>query len=464
MSGTDGPGGPVTAPAAGPAVGDTLRLTVGKVAAGGHCVARYEGQVVFVRHALPGEVVDATVTEVRRGFLRADAVVVHTASADRVPPPCRYAGPGRCGGCDWQHATPAAQRRLKADVLAELLVRLGKLTEAQVEALAVTVDELPGGPLDWRTRVRYAVDRAGRAGLRAHRSHRIVEIDACPIATPAVRELPVTDRGWRPGSELSVVSSTAGDPAVLEHREVPAGRGRDRRRTRTVTRLVYGEDTVIERAIGTEFELPAEAFWQVHPAAADTFAATALELLAPRAGERAYDLYGGAGLFAVALARAVGAGGSVTLVESHPGAADAARHNVRELPRVEVVAGRVERVLPALGPADLVLLDPPRAGAGRTVVEQIVAATPRAVCYVACDPAALARDTATFTELGWRLSRLRGFDAFPMTQHVECIALFEPGEAASAEPTGARQATTLPDRVVEPGTLPGSVVEPGEER
>ncbi|BCJ29879.1 hypothetical protein Asera_39870 [Actinocatenispora sera] len=250
-----------------------------------------------------------------------------------------------------------------------------------------------------------------------------------------------------------MVSSTAGDPAVLEHREVPAGRGRDRRRSRTVTRLVYGEATVIERAIGTEFELPAEAFWQVHPAAADTFAATALELLEPRAGERAFDLYGGAGLFAVALAREVGTDGSVTLVESHPGAADAARHNVRELPRVEVVAGRVERVLPSLGPADLVLLDPPRSGAGATVVEQIVAAAPRAVCYVACDPAALARDTATFTALGWRLSQLRGFDAFPMTQHLECVALFEPGGVASAERTGPAQ----------PGTgLPEGV--PGEER
>ncbi|BCJ35988.1 23S rRNA methyltransferase [Actinocatenispora thailandica] len=424
----------MTAPPAGPSVGDTLRLTVGKVAAGGHCVARYEGQVVFVRHALPGEVVDATVTEARRGYLRADAVRVHTASADRVPPPCRYAGPGRCGGCDWQHATPAAQRRLKADVVAELLVRLGTLTEEQVAALEITVAELPGGPLDWRTRVRYAVDRAGRAGLRVHRSHRIVEIDGCPIATPAVRELPVTDRRWPPGSELSVVSSTAGDPAVLEHRELPAGAGRraNRRRQsrgRTVTRLVYGGATVTERAIGTEFELPAEAFWQVHPAAADTFATTALDLLAPRAGDRAYDLYGGAGLFAVALGRAVGTDGSVTLVESHGGAADAARHNVRELPQVEVRADRVERVLPSLGAADLVLLDPPRSGAGRTVVEQIVATSPRAVCYVACDPAALARDTATFAGLGWRLSQLRGFDAFPMTQHLECIALFEPGQA-----------------------------------
>lgn len=402
--------------ASAPAVGDTLRLTVEKVAAGGHCVARYEGQVVFVRHTLPGEVVDATVTEVRKGFLRADAVTVHTASPDRVEPPCRYAGPGRCGGCDWQHATPAAQRRLKADVVTELLVRLGKLDPAHVAALDVTVAALPGGALDWRTRVRYAVDRSGRVGLRAHRSHRVVPVDACPIATPAVRELPVTDRRWRPGSELSVVSSTAGDPAVLEHRSV---------RGRTVTRLAYGEPTVVERALGTEFVLPAEAFWQVHPAAADTFADCARELLAPRPGERALDLYGGVGLFSVALAREVGADGAVTLVESHRGAADAARHNVRDLPQVEVVTGRVERVLPGLGPGDLVLLDPPRSGAGRAVVARLAELAPRAICYVACDPAALARDAGTFAELGWRLRALRGFDAFPMTQHVECVALFD---------------------------------------
>lgn len=401
----------------GPAVGDVLRLDVDRVAHGGHCVARYEGRVVFVRHTLPGERVDARVTDVRAGFLRADAVGIVTAAPGRTAPPCPYAGPGRCGGCDWQHATHETQRALKAATVAELLRRLGRFDPADVDALGVTVEALPGGPLDWRTRVRYAVDRGGRAGLRAHRSHRVVPVDACPIATPAVRELPVTGRRWPPGSELTAVASSAGDPAVLSHRSV---------RGRTVTRLAYGVDEVVERAVGREFRVPAEAFWQVHPAAPDTLAAAALGMLAPRLGDRCWDLYGGVGLFSAALAGAVGPDGAVTLVESGRAAVAAAERNLADLPAVRTVAGRVERVLPTLGAVDLVVADPPRSGAGREVVTALAAAAPRAVCYVACDPAALARDAGTFTALGWRLAALRAFDAFPMTQHVECVALFTP--------------------------------------
>ncbi|GAA4211485.1 class I SAM-dependent RNA methyltransferase [Actinocatenispora rupis] len=398
-------------------MGDVLRLAVERVAHGGHCVARYEGRVVFVRHTLPGERVDARVTEVRSGFLRADTVEVLTPAAGRVTPPCPYAGD--CGGCDWQHAAPATQRELKAVTVAELLTRLGRLDPAEVDALGVTVEELPGGPLDWRTRVRYAVARDGRPGLRAHRSHRVVAVDACPIATPAVRELPVTDRRWHPRTELSVVSSSAGDPAVLEHRSV---------RGRTVTRRAYGVGEVVERAVGREFRVPAEAFWQVHPAAPDTLADAALDLLAPRPGERCWDLYGGVGLFSAALAAAVGPDGAVTLVESGRSAVAAAAHNLGDLPAVRTVAGRVERVLPTLGDVDVVLLDPPRSGAGREVVTALAGAAPRAICYVACDPAALARDAGTFAGLGWRLTTLRAFDAFPMTQHVECVALFTPAD------------------------------------
>ncbi|HEY3501528.1 MAG TPA: TRAM domain-containing protein [Actinocatenispora sp.] len=401
----------------GPAVGDVLRLDVERVAHGGHCVARYEGRVVFVRHTLPGERVDARITEVRAGFLRADAVGIVAAAPGRTTPPCSYAGPGRCGGCDWQHATHDTQRELKAATVAELLRRLGRFDQGEVDALGIAVEELPGGPLDWRTRVRYAVDRGGRPGLRGHRSHRIVPVDACPIATPGVRELPVTDRRWTPGSELTAVASSSGDAAVLTHREV---------RGRTVTRLAYGADDVVERAVGREFRVPAGAFWQVHPAAPDTLAAAALGLLAPRPGERCWDLYGGVGLFSAVLAEAVGPDGSVTLVESGRDATAAAARNLADLPSVRTVAGRVERVLPTLGEVDVILLDPPRSGAGREVVTALAGAAPRAVCYVACDPAALARDAATFAGLGWRLAALRAFDAFPMTQHVECVALFTP--------------------------------------
>jgi tRNA/tmRNA/rRNA uracil-C5-methylase (TrmA/RlmC/RlmD family) len=174
--------------------------------------------------------------------------------------------------------------------------------------------------------------------------------------------------------------------------------------------------------------VPPEGFWQIHPAAADTLAATVVELLRPAEGEVAWDLYGGAGLFAAAVTAHTGA--RTTLVESSPIGCAAARANLSDLPTVEIVEARVETALHrrrVTGPVDLVVLDPPRSGAGAQVVRGIADARPRAVAYVACDPAALARDVGTFLGLGWRLAQLRAYDCFPMTQHVECVALIEPG-------------------------------------
>ncbi|MER5604956.1 TRAM domain-containing protein [Micromonospora tulbaghiae] len=398
---------------------ERVELTVDAVAPGGHCVARVGGQVVFVRHALPGERVVAEVTELHRGFARADAVEILDASPDRVTPPCPYARPGRCGGCDLQHVAPAAQLDWKLAVVREQLTRLGGLTAERIDALGVRVEALPGGPLGWRSRVRYAVDAAGRAGLLKHRSHEVVPIERCLIAHPAIQELPVlppTGARWPDADAVETVASTGGDVSVVAY-------------TDGVPTAVSGPERVRETAAGRSFTLPASGFWQVHPAAADALTGAVLDLLDPRPGETAWDLYGGAGLFAAALAGRVG-GARVTLVESAPDGVAAARENLSDLAGVEVVAARVETALSRrriTGPVDLVVLDPPRSGAGAPVVRAVAAAGPRAVAYVACDPAAFARDVRTFADAGWRLAALRGFDLFPMTQHVELVGLFLPG-------------------------------------
>ncbi|MFC7482857.1 class I SAM-dependent RNA methyltransferase [Luedemannella flava] len=403
-----------------------------------HCVARVDGRVVFVRHALPGERVRAVVTEVRRGYLRADAVTVLTASPDRVTPPCPYAGPGRCGGCDFQHATLAAQRSLKTAVVREQLQRLGGLTADQVDALGVEVvpvDPSSGGPasggpasggpapegLGWRTRVQYTVDAVGRAGFTLHRSHEVIPVDRCLIAAPAVQAAevegsPVTSHRWPDTDRVEVVVSNRESPVSIV-RET----GRERH-------LVAGPATVRESVAGREWTLGAGAFWQVHPAAAATFAATVVELLDPREGERAWDLYGGAGLFAAALAPRLGVTGRLTVVESDARAVAVGRQALDDLWTVRFVHAPVERALRdrRWTSVDLVVLDPPRAGAGRQVVDAIVARSPRAVAYVACDPAALARDVRTFIDHGWHLTALRAFDAFPQTHHMECVALLTP--------------------------------------
>ncbi|MDG4785847.1 TRAM domain-containing protein [Micromonospora sp. WMMD1102] len=441
--GSTGPGEGSTGPgegSTGPGEAERVELTVGPVAHGGHCVARLDGQVVFVRHALPGERVVAEITEVRRDFLRADAVTVLDASPDRVDPPCPWAGPQRCGGCDLQHVSPAAQRHWKAEVVHEQLRRLAGLTPEQVAALDVRVDELPGGMLGWRSRVRYAVDAAGRAGLLKHRSHEVVPIDRCRIARPALQELPVLAPGghrWPDVDLVEVVASSAGDVTVRGRRAAgPSTAGLSTAGLSAAGPSAGGDpsggaERVREVAVGRTWRLPPEAFWQVHPAAADTLAAAVLDLLAPRPGESAWDLYGGAGLFAAALAGRVGPAGRITLVESAEPAVEAARDNLRDLPSIEVVRASVGPALcrrRIVGPVDLVVLDPPRAGAGADVVRAVAVATTRAVAYVACDPAAFARDARTFRQAGWRLAALRGYDLFPMTQHVELVALLLPDE------------------------------------
>jgi tRNA/tmRNA/rRNA uracil-C5-methylase (TrmA/RlmC/RlmD family) len=380
-------------------LGRRFEVVVGAVAHGGHCVARHEGRVVFVRHALPGERVVVVVTEDRADkFCRADAVEVLAASPDRVAPSCPVAVPGGCGGCDWQHATWEAQRALKAAVVSEQLSRLAGLS------VPVEVEELPGGPLRWRTRVRMTVDESGRPGFFAHRSHRVIPVDDCPISVYGTVD-EVTSRTWPPGSTLTVaVDSTARTHVAVDDEE--------------------GE-VAVERAVQREWRV--SGFWQAHPDAADVYGEVVADWSGLSAGDTAWDLYAGVGLFAAVLGTQVGPSGSVMAVESYRPAAVEAAANLADLPQVRVFAGRVESVLRAgEGPdPSVVVLDPPRKGAGRAVVDAIAArGTPRVV-YVACDPAALARDVATFAGHGFDLTRLRAFDAFPMTHHVECVALLE---------------------------------------
>lgn len=416
-----------------------LRLDVGAVAHGGHCVARYEGRVVFVRHALPGETVRAVVTEdAGGGFCRADAVEVLVASPDRVAPPCPAAGPGRCGGCDWQHASGPAQRRLKESVITEALTRLGGLPAEQA---AVRVEQLPvDGPdprLGWRTRTVYARASDGRIGFHQHRGAAIEVVDHCPIATPAVGGPAAVARAAQAADVPGTTGVELVEPdSVLLHSPaaVPARRGRGRRPPDRVQR-VQGPDRIERTVLGRAFGIRPDGFWQVHPGAAQTFVAAALKMLEPRPGETALDLYAGAGLFTAFLGERVGPTGTVLGLESSPGAVADAEANLADLPQARVRLGAVEpRSVASLAadarrPIDVVVLDPPRAGAGAAVIGAILALAPRAVAYVACDPAAFARDVRAAGELGWRLADVRAFDAFPMTQHMECVGLLLPSAA-----------------------------------
>jgi tRNA/tmRNA/rRNA uracil-C5-methylase (TrmA/RlmC/RlmD family) len=445
--------------------GDLIEVTTEGVAQGGWCVARPpDGPVVFVRHALPGERLMARVTEVTSRLARAEAVEVLAAAADRVEPPCPHARPGGCGGCDWQHASLPAQRALKEAVIREQLRRVAGIDqEVSVEPLPGDSGDARAPGLGWRTRVQFAVDDDGTAGLRAHRSHEVIDIGDCLIAHSGIRDLGIPRRHWTGaiaveaavapspvagGTDREVIVVSASRPAEVPDVGAESVLSRYGRKLAPVRGRAY----LTQRAAGREWRVSAGAFWQVHPAAADTLTAAVLAALEPKPGDSALDLYCGAGLFAGSLAAAVGPDGTVTGVESDEASVRDARHNLREFPWAQVCRGDVGAVLRSAGaraagthgsgarrsgsrggrpghrqvlpPARLAVADPPRSGLDRAVIGYLSAAgsVTERFCYVSCDPATLARDIGLLLERGWSLEGLRAFDAFPMTHHVECVA------------------------------------------
>lgn len=434
-----GPGGE-------PLVGERYEVEVGPVAhGGGHCVARHEGRVLFVRHALPGEKVVALVTEgtTKSRFLRADAVEILEPAKDRIVPPCPFAGPGKCGGCDWQHVTPGGQRKLKVQVLTEQLAKLAGLTPAEAGwdgSVEPVGGKLPAGQVPaWRTRMQYAVDPAsGKVGLRKHRSHEIQPVDRCLIASEGVTELGIESRDWPGVATVEVIAASGSSdrqvvltpesgaqlPLVELDKPVSISRIDDQGNVHRV----HGRTFVRERAAGRTWRVSNGGFWQIHPEAPDTLVDAVLDGLDPQWGENALDLYCGVGLFAGALADRVGEDGAVLGIESSKQAVIDARHNLAVLDNVRIECDRVETLLPRTGitATDLIVLDPPRAGAGRETVAHLAGLEARRIAYVACDPAALARDLAFFREGGYRPVSLRAFDLFPMTHHFECVAILEP--------------------------------------
>ena len=417
-----------------------MRLRAGAIAAGGACVARApDGRVTFVRHALPGELVRASVTGESRRFLRADAVEVLEPSPDRVPAPCAFAGPGRCGGCDFQHMALPAQRAAKAGLLrAQLQHHTGLDVPVTVEVPMVH-GRIDDDGLGWRTRMQFAVDTSGRAGLRRHRSHEVEPIDDCRIAAPPVAARELLATRW-PGAGAVVVACADGGPDPGTGDDAGAGAGAaGAGATRSVVALPHGRTsgapqpgigstaTLTAHVLGRRFRISPGSFWQVHQGAPQVLAEAVVTGLQPMAGENVLDLYAGVGLFAAVIGVMVGPSGTVTAVESSRGAAADARYNLRGLARSTVLRSSVAPgVLRRVGPADLVVLDPPRAGAGRAVTAAIAALRPRRVAYVACDPATLGRDLGVLVELGWQIRSLRAFDLFPMTEHVEAVAICEP--------------------------------------
>jgi tRNA/tmRNA/rRNA uracil-C5-methylase (TrmA/RlmC/RlmD family) len=442
-----------------------LTLDVGPVAHGGHCVARHEGRVVFVRHGIPGEKVRVRLTDdgPSAKFWRADVVEVLEPSPDRVPHFWDLADSARSwshrhppvGGAELGHISLARQRSLKADVLAEQLKRLagvefppeGRIT---VEAVGLASGDGAGAGtagLGWRTRAGFAVTPAGKLGMHAHRSDAVLPVREMPLAVDGINALRLWEIDLQGIDRVEVAAPANGSrPLVLL---VPAPGTRSKRLSAILAHLpddvsvasldpatgevlqLRGRTYVQESAAGHEYRVTGDGFWQIHRDAPETLVGAVTGFLHDggylAAGSVVADLYAGAGLFTAPLADAVGETGSVLSVEGAPGTSRDARKNLHDAAQVEIVQGRVERVLRQKPRNfDALILDPPRAGAGKAVVKQLIDAGPRAIAYVSCDPASFARDLGYFRQGGWGMAGLRAFDLYPHTHHMETVALLTP--------------------------------------
>lgn len=408
-----------------------LELEIERVAHGGVFVAHHEGRVVFVADAVPGERVAARVVDQGHDrFWRADTVEVLQASPDRrehvwAEASVDRAPERRAGGAEFGHIRLDRQRELKADVLRDALARMGGV-EREVEVHPVDPELAPGASdtdgTGWRTRVRLHVAADGTIGPYATRSHTVVPVASLPLAVPELGAVAPLGERFPGAHAVDLIAPSADDGAVV----VVEGE-----RTPQATR-----PTIEERVGDRRFRLDRDGFWQVHRGAAATLTRAVQELIDgdrfdPRAAN--HDLYGGVGLLAAAVGDRFGETVRITTVESDARATEHAGANLADWIGARAVTARVDRYLDELaasaGAAErerlrnaTIVLDPPRSGAGRAVVERLAELRPRQLVYVACDPVALARDVGLFRERGYELDDVRAFDLFPNTHHVEAVA------------------------------------------
>ncbi len=388
-------------------IGQVIEVQIGPIAHGGHFIARYNGQVIFVRHGITDELVKIKITGVSAKIAHADVIEVINPSTDRISPPCKYAG--SCGGCDFQHITLEKQRELKANIVKEQFLRIGKIDLDQIGFdLKVSAVE-PTDGLRWRTRMDFAVSANGQIGFFGARSNDVIEIKDCLIADSRMDVSGLATRTWKSDARVEVAVSSTNEVSVMR-----SGRS------------ISGPTQIVEQVGGNSFKISPNAFWQSHKAAPVELVKAVISLLDIKKNDHICDLYSGVGLFAAAILKEVSEQGFVTLIESDKTAVSDARRIFANKQNVKILQGLVAQQLPIVKRADLILLDPPRTGAGEVVVKQMVKFGPRKILYVACDPAALARDAKTLAESGYKLDHIQAFDLFPMTQHIECVASFSP--------------------------------------
>ncbi len=400
-----------------------LTLTVGPPANGGSCVARHEGRVVFVRYALPGETVRARVTSDKDAYWHAEAVEILEPSPDRIPSLCPIAGPDGAGCCDLAFVDPDAARVLKGQVVVNQLEKIAGYRQGELVAERIGAGEATG----WRTRVRMAVGFGGRAGYHRYHSSDVVAVPNCG-QLPTGMLAGVTDRTFPPRAEVHVVVDDDGQRHVVSAGPWQGRGPRGRGFPRPNFLLVEGSGESVQRIGERTWHVPITGFWQAHRDAARVYSDLVASWADLAPGETAWDLYGGVGVFAAALAESVSEIGQVLSVDKSRTASRTAQGALSDLPQVKIVNGSVRKTLEGLSERpDVAVLDPPRSGAGKEVIRLLADAGAPRVIHIGCEVASFARDVGLYRQNGFAVEELRVFDAFPLTHHVECVAILTRG-------------------------------------
>jgi tRNA/tmRNA/rRNA uracil-C5-methylase (TrmA/RlmC/RlmD family) len=322
------------------AIGEIIEVEIEKVAHGGHFIARYEGAVIFVRHAIPGEKCRIEITSVGNSFNRADVIEVLEASSDRVSAPCQYSNRTGCGGCDFQHVNQPRQLKLKADVITEQFSRIAKM-DVHVEVESV------GESLGWRSRITSTTNQNGQLGFIGARSHKIIPVGNCLVATQEVGFQELSARKWKGDMRVEIAASNTGERSI----SLVATRGE------TKSRLSEGPAILHEEVLGKTLQVSNDSFWQGHKSAPTVLSTVVQEFAEVSPGDHVLDLYGGVGLFTAALVDAVQENGVITLIEGSKIATGDATKNFLNNPNVKIVTGDVAKHLPRISAANVVVLD-----------------------------------------------------------------------------------------------------------
>ena len=381
---------------------DFITVNIGPIAHGGHFISRHNGQFVFVRHAITDEIAVVKITSIGSKIAFGDAIEILKSSKDRGIAPCKYSSPELCGGCDFQHISMTAQLKLKKLVIKEQFERIANI---KINPEVINADINSG--LHWRTHLDFAISKNGNVGLYSFKTKEVVEIEECLIAVDAINKLNIFNTKWDGDARLSVFASSLNEVSI--HRS---------------NKKISGPSEISEVVDGNSYNISHGSFWQSHKNAPKILIKKLMDFANLKLGDRVCDLYGGVGLFTAPILKKISETGEIHLIESNNKCIEDARKIFENKKNVIIHHGKVEQKLGRIKNIDVIIMDPPRTGATKQVINQIIEKRARSIIYISCDPASLARDTKALLENSYLLDKIIGLDLFPMTHHIECIASF----------------------------------------